>query len=145
MGMVVHPFARRGNPLAGSDYGGVAENGNQFAVATGLDAKDTKAVFGIVESYAFDKASQNFLGRRFCLMPRLTAHEVPSSVAVNNSLMVENCAARFAIVVGLPRSRSSSSFVSCVARSTRAMCVRISCGVNISLTWETNRGSSRAN
>ena len=62
MGVVVDPFARRGDPLAGGDYRGVADDGDQFAVATGLDAKNTKAVFGVVVGDALDEAGQHFLG-----------------------------------------------------------------------------------
>ena len=63
MGAVVDPFARRGDPLAGGDDGGVADDGDQFAVAARLDAENAEAVLGVVEGDALDKARQNFLGR----------------------------------------------------------------------------------
>ena len=63
MGAVVDPFARRGDPLAGGDHGGVADDGDQIAVAARLDAQNAEAVLGVVERDALDKAGQNFLGR----------------------------------------------------------------------------------
>ena len=62
MGVVVDPFARRGDPLAGGDYRGVADDRDQFAVATRLDTKNTKAVFGVVVGDTLDEAGQHFLG-----------------------------------------------------------------------------------
>src|SRR5674476_185813 len=138
MGVIVDPFSRSRNPLPGRDNGGVADDRHQIAMAASLCPQNTKPIVTVMEGDTFDKASQNFLGRRFRLMPRHTRHEVPSSVAVDNSLMVANCRARSAAVAGLSRIRSSSSsaaaLCSCRSHSTRAMCVRISCGVNISLT-----------
>ena len=63
MGAVVDPFARRGDPFAGGDGGGVADDGHQFAVAARLDAQDAEAVLGVVEGDALDEAGQHFLGR----------------------------------------------------------------------------------
>jgi hypothetical protein len=63
MGSVVDPFARRCDPLAGGDHRGVADDGDQFAVAARLDAQNAKAVFGAVEGDALDKACQNLPGR----------------------------------------------------------------------------------
>ena len=63
MGAVVDPFARRGDPFAGGDHRGVADDGHQFAVAARLDAENAKAVLGVVEGDAFDEARQNFPGR----------------------------------------------------------------------------------
>src|ERR1700687_2150536 len=67
MGLVVDPFARRCDPLAGGDHRGVADDGDQFAVAARLDAQDAQAVLGVVEGDALDKACQNLPGRRFQL------------------------------------------------------------------------------
>ena len=61
MGVVVDPLAGRGDPLAGGDDRGVTDNGNQFTVAARLDAKDAKAVFGVVVGDALDEAGQYFL------------------------------------------------------------------------------------
>jgi hypothetical protein len=47
------------------DYRGVANDSDQFAVASCLYAKNAKTVFGVVVSDALDKAGKNFLGRRF--------------------------------------------------------------------------------
>ena len=63
MGAVVDPFARRGDPLAGGDRGGVADDGHQIAMAARLDAQHAEAVLGIVEGDALDEARQHFLGR----------------------------------------------------------------------------------
>ena len=63
MGAVVDPFARRGDPFAGGDGGGVADDGDQVAVAARLDAENAEAVLGVVERDALDKARQHFLGR----------------------------------------------------------------------------------
>ena len=63
MGSVVDPFARRCDPLAGGDHRGVADDGDQFAVAARLDAQNAKAVLGVVEGDALDKACQNLPGR----------------------------------------------------------------------------------
>src|ERR1700737_416308 len=77
MGSVVDPFARRCDPLAGGDHRGVAGNGDQFAGAARLDAQNAKAVFGVVEGDALDKACQNLPGRRFQLGLWQAVHEVP--------------------------------------------------------------------
>ena len=63
VGAVVDPFARRGDPLAGGDHRGVADDGDQVAVAARLDAENAEAVLGVVERDALDEARQNFLGR----------------------------------------------------------------------------------
>jgi hypothetical protein len=57
------PFARRCDPLASGDHRGVADDGDQFAVAARLDAQNAKAVLGVVEGDALDKAGQNLPGR----------------------------------------------------------------------------------
>ena len=63
MGAVVDPFARRGDPFAGGDRGGVPDGGHQFAVAARLDAENAEAVLGVVEGDALDETRQHFLGR----------------------------------------------------------------------------------
>jgi hypothetical protein len=125
--MVVDPFPRSRNPLACRDHGGVADYRDEVTMSACLSPQNTKAVIAVMERDALDEAGQHFLSCRFRLVPRRSAHDVPSSVAVNNFLMVANCPARLAIVVGLSRIRSSSPctgrFLSCSSRSTRAMCV----------------------
>src|SRR6202795_4731445 len=69
VGSVVDPFARRGDPLAGGDHRGVADDRDQVAVAARLDAQHAKAVFRVVEGDALDKAVQNLPGRWFQLGP----------------------------------------------------------------------------
>ena len=63
MGAVVDPFARRGDPLAGGDRGGVPHGSHQFAMPPRLDADYAEAIFGVVERDPFDEARQNFLCR----------------------------------------------------------------------------------
>src|SRR5712692_1809471 len=63
MGGVVDPFARCRNPLACGDDGGVADNRDQLAMATGLCSQNAETVFAIMESDTLDKARQYFLGR----------------------------------------------------------------------------------
>jgi hypothetical protein len=115
----------------GSDYAQIAET-----------------VRGIVERDALDEAGQDFpvQGRGARLQPDI--HKVPSSAAVNNSLMMENCRARSAAASGLSRNGSSYSSIwaeraSCTIRSCsiRAMWVCNSSGVNGPLTRATNRTS----
>jgi hypothetical protein len=48
MGAVVRPFTGGRNPLAGGDHGGVANDGDEIAVASRVDPNDTKTVVGIL-------------------------------------------------------------------------------------------------
>ena len=89
--MVVDPFPRSGNPLACRDHGGVADC-REVTMPARLGPQNTKAVIAVVERDALDEAGQHFLSCRFRLVLRRSAHDVPSSVAVNNSLMVANWA-----------------------------------------------------
>ena len=63
MGAIVDPFARCGDPLAGGDDGGVADDGHQIAMAARLRPQNAEAVLAVVEGDPLDEASQNFLGR----------------------------------------------------------------------------------
>src|SRR5712671_185977 len=74
MGVVVDPFARCRNPLACRDSGGVADDRDQIAMATGLCPQNAEAVLAIVEGDTLDKARQYFLGRWFLLWPHLCCH-----------------------------------------------------------------------
>src|SRR5712664_3308034 len=71
MGVVVDPFARCRNPLACRDSGGVADNSDQIAMATGLCPQNAEAVLAIMEGDTLDQARQYFLGRWFLLWPHL--------------------------------------------------------------------------
>src|SRR5712692_5662254 len=71
MGVVVDPFARCRNPLACRDSGGVADDSDQIAMATGLCPQNAEAVLAIMEGDTLDKARQYFLGRWFLLWPHL--------------------------------------------------------------------------
>ena len=70
MGVIVDPFTRRRDPLAGRDDGRVTDDRDQIAMATGLRPQYTKPVIAVMEGDALDKASQDFPGRCFGLMPR---------------------------------------------------------------------------
>src|SRR5260370_3231361 len=74
MGVVVAPFARCRNPLACRDSGGVADDRDQIAMATGLGPQNAEAVLAIVEGDTLDKARQYFLGRWFLLWPPFCCH-----------------------------------------------------------------------
>src|SRR5712671_870283 len=58
MGVVVDPFARCRNPLACRDSGGVADDRDQIAMATGLCPQNAEAVLAIMEGDTLDKARQ---------------------------------------------------------------------------------------
>jgi hypothetical protein len=64
VGAIVDPFARRGDPLAGGDDGGVAHDGYQIAVAARLRPENAKAVLSVMESDPLDESGEHFLGRR---------------------------------------------------------------------------------
>src|SRR5436309_615626 len=63
MSAVVDPFAGCGDPLAGGDARGVADDGHQIAVATRLRSENAEAVLGIVESDTLNEAGEHFLCR----------------------------------------------------------------------------------
>jgi hypothetical protein len=63
MGVIVYPFPRCRNPLAGRNDGSVADDRQQIEMATGLCLQNAKPVAAVMESDTLDKASQNFLGR----------------------------------------------------------------------------------
>src|ERR1700692_1394925 len=73
MGVVVDPFARCRNPLACRDSGGVADDRDQIAMATGLCPQNAEAVLAIMEGDTLDEARQYFLGRWFLRWPHLCA------------------------------------------------------------------------
>jgi hypothetical protein len=59
MGAVVDPIAGRRDPLAGRDHGGMADQGDQLALATGLNPQDAKTIFGVLVSDALDQAGEH--------------------------------------------------------------------------------------
>ena len=63
VGAVVDPGAARLDELAGRDHRGVAEDGDQIALAAGFDPQHAEAVLGVVERDALDQPGQD-LGRR---------------------------------------------------------------------------------
>ena len=56
MGTVVDPVAGRGNPLAGRDRGGMANQGDRLASATGLDPQHAKAILGVLVGDPLDQS-----------------------------------------------------------------------------------------
>jgi hypothetical protein len=58
VGAVVHPVTGGGDPLASGDCGGMANHGDQLAVATRLDPDDTKPVLGILVSDALNQPGE---------------------------------------------------------------------------------------
>jgi hypothetical protein len=69
VGAVDNPLPCCGNPLAGRDRGGVADNGDQVAVPASLRTQDAEAIVRIVESDALDQAGQHFAGGYIGLLP----------------------------------------------------------------------------
>ena len=63
VGAIVDPFAGGGDPFAGGDRRGMADDGHQIAVAARLDPQNAEAVLGVVEGDAFDQAGEHFLYR----------------------------------------------------------------------------------
>ena len=74
----------------------MADERHQIALAPGLDAQNPEPVIGIMEHHPLDDAGQNLLVRRFRLPPDRPAHDGPSVLAVNNSLIVSNFCSRSA-------------------------------------------------
>src|SRR5208337_425082 len=72
MRAIVDPFARRGDPLAGGDDGGVADHGHQIAVSARLRPQNAEAVLRVVEGDPLDEARERFLCRRL----RIRLHTV---------------------------------------------------------------------
>ena len=56
---VVGPFARRGDPLAGGDDGGMADDGHQIAMAARLRPENAEAVLGVMEGHPLDEAGEH--------------------------------------------------------------------------------------
>ena len=67
VGAIVDPFARRGDPLAGRDDGGVADDGHEIAVAARLRPKNAEATLGVVEGDLLDESREHLLGRRLTI------------------------------------------------------------------------------
>jgi len=64
---VIYPGAARLDELAGRDHCGVANDGDEIALAAGFDTQNAEAVLGIVERDAVDQARQDLRrARRRC-------------------------------------------------------------------------------
>jgi len=63
MGVIVDPFTRCRDPLAGRDDGRVTDDRHQIAMATGLCPQNTKPVIAVMEGNTLDEASQDFRGQ----------------------------------------------------------------------------------
>jgi hypothetical protein len=71
VGPVVDPFARGGEPLAGADRGGMANDGDQVPVAAGPDPEHAEAVLGVVKRHPLDQTGEDVAVRFFGLLARL--------------------------------------------------------------------------
>src|SRR5262249_35701520 len=56
---VIDPVAGRGHPFAGRDRGGMAHQGDQFAVATGPNPQDAKAILSVLVRDALDHSGEH--------------------------------------------------------------------------------------
>jgi hypothetical protein len=65
MRAVIDPGPARLNELAGRDHRGMADYGDEIALAAGFDTQNAEAVLGVVERDPVDQPSQDF-GRRAC-------------------------------------------------------------------------------
>lgn len=63
VGAVVDPVARRGDPFAGGNHGGVADCGDKVSVTACFYSQDAEAVLGVVIGDALNEARQYLLGR----------------------------------------------------------------------------------
>ena len=67
VGTVVDPGSTCLNELGGRDHRGVANEGNEIALAAGFDTQNAEAVLGVVERDAVDQARQDLRrARRRC-------------------------------------------------------------------------------
>jgi len=60
VGAVVYPLAGGGDPLTGTDRGGVADDGDEVAVPARLHPQHGEAALGIVERHPLDDAGEHF-------------------------------------------------------------------------------------
>jgi hypothetical protein len=82
MGAVVRPVAGGRNPLAGGNYGGMTNDGDQFSMTTRLDPDDAKSVVGILVGDALNQPGKDLTIGWF----RLCLHNVYSAGVVTKSL-----------------------------------------------------------
>jgi hypothetical protein len=59
MGSIIRPVAGSRNPLAGGDHCGVADDGDEIAVAARFDPNDAKSVVGILVGDALNQPGQH--------------------------------------------------------------------------------------
>jgi hypothetical protein len=57
---IVDPISGGCNPLASRDRGGMANQSDQLAMTTGLNADDAKAILGVLVSDALDQSGEHF-------------------------------------------------------------------------------------
>ena len=62
VGAVIHPIARRRDPLTGRNGRGVSNYRHNIPMPAHLGAQNAESVLGIVVGDALDEARQNFLG-----------------------------------------------------------------------------------
>ena len=63
MGAIVDPFAGCGDPLAGGNDGGMADDGHQIAMPARFRPEHAEAVLGVMEGDPLNEACENFLSR----------------------------------------------------------------------------------
>src|SRR5207248_448467 len=63
MRTVVDPASARLDELAGRDHRGMADEGDQVALAAGFDTQNAEAVLGVVERDTVDQSGQNLRWR----------------------------------------------------------------------------------
>jgi hypothetical protein len=73
-----------GDPLAGGDDGGMANDGHQIAVAARLRPENTEAVLGVVEGNPLHKAGEYFLSRWFKTGPHVDCQNIPSYLSARS-------------------------------------------------------------
>src|SRR6266566_154827 len=59
VGTVVDPVAGGRNPLPGRNRGGMADQGDQLALATSLNSDDAKAILGVLVGDALDQSGEH--------------------------------------------------------------------------------------
>jgi hypothetical protein len=62
VGAVIHPIARRRDPLTGRNNCGVSDYCHNIPMSAHLGTQNAESVLGIVVGDALDEARQNFLG-----------------------------------------------------------------------------------
>jgi hypothetical protein len=84
VGAIVDPFAGCGDPLAGGDRRGMANDGHQIAVAARLRPENAEAVLAVVEGDPLDQAGEYFLSRWLRTGPHADCQNIPSYLSARS-------------------------------------------------------------